>query len=130
MQRSALFGLVIALLLCFGALVGCGGVHPAIPNPAAQDAYQAFVKQLRLAGTVVVETDQKPLSEFSGEVHQLIVNGSQVDVFAYATSQDANADAAHLSPMGAPFNVATLFPSVNGPRHRTFIRKTSSSSSM
>ncbi len=109
MQRSAVIGLAMALLLCLGVLVGCGGPNPAAPNHAAQGAYQAFVKQLRAAGASVVETDQKPLSEFSGEVHRLMVNGSCVDVFAWATPENASDDAAHLSPDGGTFSKDNTF---------------------
>jgi hypothetical protein len=85
-------------LFCLVRLAACGG-----SNPAASQAYQAFSKQLRAAGATVVETQERYPGDFSGEAHHLTVNDGWVDVWAYATAEDASADAAHLSPDGGTF---------------------------
>lgn len=90
-------------LFCLVTLTACGG-----PNPAASQAYQAFVKQLRAAGASVVEDQERYASDFSGEDYHLTVNAGWVEVYAYATPEEANADAAHLSlPTAAHFNATT-----------------------
>ncbi len=86
-------------LFCLVILSACGG-----PNPVASQAYQAFTKQLRAAGATVVEDQQRYASDFSGEDHHLTVNAGWVEVYAYATPEAANADAAHLSPDGGTFS--------------------------
>jgi hypothetical protein len=93
MQWIALVG-----LYCLVTLATSSG-----SNPAASQAYQTFVKQLRRAAATVVETQEHYPGEFSGEAHHLTVNGSRVDVWAYVTAEDASADAAHLSPDGGTF---------------------------
>lgn len=85
-------------LFCLVTLTACGG-----SNPAASQAYQTFVKQLRAAGTTVGETQEHYQDNFSGEDHHLTVNDGWVEVWAYATAEDASADAAHLSPDGGTF---------------------------
>lgn len=90
--------IVLVGLFCLVTLAACGG-----PNPDAQQAYQAFVKQLRAACASVVEDQERYISDFSGEDHHLTVNAGWVEVYAYPTPAEANADAAHLSPDGGTF---------------------------
>ena len=112
MRRSAAIGWLWLYCSALSVLVGCGGPNPAAPNPTTQDPYQAFVKQLRAAGASVVENNEKFAPGFSGEVHRLTVNGSSVDVYVYATPEDASADAARITPDGGTFlgdNSGTIF---------------------
>jgi hypothetical protein len=93
MRRIALVG-----LFCLVTLAACRG-----SNPAASQAYQTFIKQLRAAGATVVETQEHDPDDFSGEDHHLTVNDGWVEVWAYATAEDASSDAARLSPDGGTF---------------------------
>ncbi len=61
------------------------------------------VTQLRVARATVVEDQERYTSDFSSEGHHLTVNAGWIEVYAYATSEEANADAAHLSPDDGTF---------------------------
>jgi hypothetical protein len=65
--------------------------------------YQAFLKQLRATGAAVVEVDRAGPLPLAGYGFGLTVNGGWVEVYAYATLQDADNDAASISPDGSTF---------------------------
>jgi hypothetical protein len=72
-------------------LVGCA-------QASAQE--QALISQLRVAGATVVQTDESAQWPLSGTEQTLKVNGEVVEVYAYGSPQQAEAEAAGISPDG------------------------------
>lgn len=119
MRRSTLglTGLLaLALLALPAALLTLGlltnGTSSQQPPSGAKDVafaqylqekavYQAFLKQLRATGAAVVEVDRSGPLPLSGYGFGLTVNGGWVEVYAYATLQDADNDAVSISPDGS-----------------------------
>lgn len=82
---------ILALTLLIG-LVGCGG--------QGSTEEQALINQLQASGATVVQTSDGTEWPLSGTEQSIKVNGDVVDVYAYESSQRANADAAGISPDG------------------------------
>lgn len=72
-------------------LVGCGQL-------SAEE--QALITQLQASGATVVQTDDKAEWPLTGAEQSLRVNGEVVEVYAYDSAQQANADAAGIAPDG------------------------------
>lgn len=72
-------------------LVGCGQI-------SAEE--QVLITQLQARGATVVQTDDKAEWPLSGAEQSLRVNGEIVEVYAYDSPQQANADAAGIAPDG------------------------------
>jgi hypothetical protein len=99
MHRVALASLLLPSLL----LAACGGRNPV--GPTSSDTLDQFVKSLREEGlTVTVAGSISPEANrfFSVPAQQVRVNDAHVNAFVYATSQDAAADAASISPDAQP----------------------------
>ena len=82
---------ILAVTLLIG-LVGCGGQEST--------EEQALINQLQASGATVVQTSDAPEWPLSGTEQSIKVNGDVVDVYVYESPQQANADAAGISPDG------------------------------
>ena len=82
---------ILAVILLIG-LVGCGGQEST--------EEQALINQLQASGATVVQTSDAPEWPLSGTEQSIKVNGDLVEVYAYESSQRANADAAGISSDG------------------------------
>lgn len=115
MRRSmlGLTGLLALALLALLALALLANGTPSQQTPSgakdvafaqylqAKAVYQAFLKQLRATGAAVVEVDRSGPPLLDGYGFGLTVNGGWVEVYAYATLQGADIDAASISPDGS-----------------------------
>ncbi len=82
---------ILAVTLLIG-LVGCGG--------QGSTEEQALINQLQASGATIVQTSDGTEWPLSGTKQSIKVNGDVVEVYAYESSQLANADAAGISPDG------------------------------
>jgi len=82
---------ILAVTLLIG-LVGCGG------QVSAEE--KALIKQLQASGATVVQTSDSAEWPLSGTEQSIKVNGDVVEVYMYDSFQEANVDAAGISPDG------------------------------
>jgi hypothetical protein len=83
------------------ALSACGG-------QGSQQAYQAFISQLRAKGATVIEVGSGGQLPLSGTGYRMKVNGEQVEVYTYGSAEDANTDAARISSDGTTITGGTV----------------------
>lgn len=83
---------ILAVTLLIG-LVGCGGQEGSAEE-------QALTQQLQASGATVVRTSDSAEWPLSGTEQSIKVNGELVEVYVYESPQEANADAAGISPDG------------------------------
>ena len=96
---------LFALLLPL-ALAGCG-------QGAAEE--QTLIHQLQAAGATVVQTSDRAEWPLSGEEQSIKVNGELVEIYAYQNAQQANADAAGISPDGQKVTVGSTTTTITLP---------------
>ena len=82
---------MLAVTLLIG-LVGCSGQGSA--------EMQALIHQLQTSGATVVQASDGAEVPLTGTEQSIKVNGDVVDVYVYESPQQANADAAGISPDG------------------------------
>lgn len=99
MKCSRLTSIFVALLLL--GLVGCGGSStPPTSHGGPVKDYVSLVDHLRGVDATVVPTGSVTQPFFSVPGQVITVNGEQVQVYEYVNEDDANADAARISPDG------------------------------
>lgn len=99
MKSSRLMNVFVALFLV--GLIGCGGsLTPPTSHGEPVKDYVSLIDRLRAASVTVVPTGTvtQPFMSVTGQT--IKVNGEQVQVYLYANEDDANADAARISPDG------------------------------
>jgi hypothetical protein len=99
MKCSRLISIFVALLLL--GLGGCGGSStPPTSHGGPVKDYVSLVDHLRGVGATVVPTGSVSQPFFSVPGRVITVNGEQVQIYEYANEDDANAEAARISPDG------------------------------
>lgn len=98
----------LALLLFVAALLtGCDVAsllgHADVLTENDDDPVEDLIMDLRSTGADVERSGNVSQPFFSVEGRLLTVNGETVQVFAYATLDEANAEAAGISPDGSSF---------------------------
>jgi hypothetical protein len=117
MKRSILTKTLLSLLLlvCVG-LTACGsnvgqGTPQNTPEPRGMQqktmGYNELVAQLKAAGATVVPGSHVTQPFMTVEGRTLTVNGEPLQVFEYASLQDANAQASMVSPDGTKFTTVS-----------------------
>ncbi len=101
--------LSLALLLFVAALLtGCDFARPHSNSDVFtendDDPVGDLIMDLRSTGADVERSGNVSQPFFSVEGHLLTVNAETVQVFAYATVDEANAEAAGISPDGSSFH--------------------------
>ncbi len=121
--------LSFALLLFAAALLtGCDFVrlhsNSDVLTENDDDPVEVLMMDLRSTGADVERSGTVSQPFFSVEGHLLTVKGETVQVFAYATIDEANAEAAGISPDGSSFQregAATIVTWIEPPH---FFRRT------
>ena|ERR1700694_4068909 len=117
MKRSILTKTLLSLLLLvFVGLTACSsnlgqGTPQNTPEPNGMQqkamGYNELVVQLKAAGATVVPGSNVTQPFMTVEGRTLTVNGEQLQVFEYASVQDANAQASTISPDGTKFTTVS-----------------------
>lgn len=97
MKRSIMMVSFLALLFLVPA--ACGQPPTTSHGGPIQD-YVSLVDHLRAAGATVTPTGDISQPFFSVKGQLITVNGEQVQVYEYADTDTANAEAARISPDG------------------------------
>ena len=98
-MRHNLSAAILSITL---AVAACGAANPVGPG---QNPLDTFVRDLRAQQVQVAVTGAVPRSDtpyFSVAATLVKVGTEQIFVFQYATSEEAAADAAGVSPSGQP----------------------------
>ena len=99
MKSYRLMSIFVTLLI-----LGLGACSET-PTPSSHGGpvkdYVSLVDHLRTAGASVVPVGQVTQPFFSVSGQTITVNGAQVQVYEYANEDDANSEAARISPDGS-----------------------------
>jgi hypothetical protein len=99
MKSSRFMSVFIAFFLI--GVVGCGGSStPPTSHGGPVKDYVSLIDHLRAASATVVPTGSVTQPFFSVTGQSITVNGEPVQIYEYANEDDANADAARISPDG------------------------------
>ncbi|MEE9399176.1 MAG: hypothetical protein V3V23_02810 [Dehalococcoidales bacterium] len=91
--------IIIFMLIVLGT--GCAGPQPSPANGGAVTDYTSLVDGLRAAGATVEPAGEISQPFFSVKGNAINVNGENVQVFEYADADQAEAEAALVSPDGS-----------------------------
>lgn len=114
MRRS--FQLLTATLL-LAIVAGCAArpdsgatapAAPAVPAPRGATSSSTLVAALRAAGLDVKDAGTIEQPFFSGPVQVFTVDGSDLQLFSFAGSGDAQRFAAQVSPTGGSIGTASM----------------------
>ncbi len=97
---------IILFLLCdLVALTACS--QQASSSPVMD--YKLLVKKLQAAGTPVAYAGNVSQSFMNAQGQLITIHGEQVEVYEYATADDADKQASTISSDGSTFTTKSLF---------------------
>ncbi len=105
MKKNWLLMVGLALALAIVVLAGCASEEPPVSHDGPVTDYVSLIDNLRQAGATVEPAGEVIQPFFSVTGNIIVVNGNDVQVFEYADTAAAEAEAALVSPDG--FSVGT-----------------------
>lgn len=110
-NKTLFYGTLIFVVVIIGAGVSVliqKGQTPLVPHGGPVKDYVSLVDNLRAGGAIVEAVGEVAQPFFSPQGKKIIVNGGEVQVFEYADSELAEADAATVSKDGTTIGTTMI----------------------